>query len=171
MANETLPDVHECLRTLASQPGVLWSGLMNRNDHRLISVNCDGSARASGPAECVLIEAIMTASTALAERLGLGLASEWEHRFENGSLLVLAPEPHCCLIVCHSKGAPMPLLRMALRDVASSLPPPNAPTEFAPFDVLNLSDSSPLGDFADFGTLPARDASHHSEVYNPFTSA
>lgn len=171
MATSSQPEADACLRTLAAQPGVLWVGLMNRTSPSLKTLNPDGSARQSGPAESVLVEAIMTASNALSERLGLGRAADFEHRFEQGGLLIHSPDTGHCLILCHRPEAPVPLLRMALRDAARHLPPaaPSAAPSMA--EVFAFPDPGSLGGLPDFVTPATRDASFQSEVYNPFTSA
>lgn len=168
MAPPSQSETDDCLRTLARQPGVLWVGLMNRTSPSLRTLNPDGSARQSGPAESVLVEGIMTASNALSERLGLGRAADFEHRFEQGGLLIHSTEAGHCLILCHRTEAPVPLLRMALRDAARLLPPPSAPSVA---EVFAFSDPRSLGGLPDFFPPAARDASFQSEVYNPFTSA
>lgn len=167
----SMTEVHHGLRSLASQPGILWIAVMNRTSPGFISLTSEGELRQSAPTESVLIEAIMTASSALSERLGLGQALDFEHRFEQGGLLVHSPDPTRSLILCHTREATVPLLRMALREAAQTLPPQSPPTAPDAFDAFSFPDPGPLGSVADFGNLTPPEAPPHSVVYNPFTSA
>lgn len=164
-------EVHHCLQSIASQPGALWAGLLNRTRPGLISLNPEGILRKSEPAESVLIEAIMTAAAALSERLGLGPSLDFEHRFEQGGLLIHTPDPSRSLIVCHTREATVPLLRMTLREAARTLPPQDPVSTPASFDTSAFPDPGPLGSTTDFGNPFAAQAPPHSLVYNPFTSA
>lgn len=164
-------EVHHCLQSIASQPGALWAGLLNRTRPGLISLNPEGTLRKSEPAESVLIEAIMTAASALSGRLGLGQSLDIEHRFEQGGLLIHSPDPSRSLIVCHTREATVPLLRMTLREAARTLPPQDPVSTPASFDTSAFPDPGPLGSTTDFGNPFAAQAPPHSLVYNPFTSA
>lgn len=155
------------LRQLAAQSGVLWSGLLDRSNATLHTFLPDGSTRPSTPADCVLIDAIITASSALSDRIGLDTPTDFEHRSSNGGLLIHTPSASKALVLCHGPAAPLPLLRLALRECARLLPtpasPPSQPWQPAP---PVWADSAPAL------TRPqALAASGQSEVYNPFTSA
>ena len=144
---------------------------MNRTRPGLISLNPEGTLRKSEPAESVLIEAIMTAAAALSERLGLGPSLDFEHRFEQGGLLIHTPDPSRSLILCHTREATVPLLRMSLREAARTLPPQEPVSTPASFDTAAFPDPGPLDDMTDFGNPFAPQTPTHSLVYNPFTSA
>lgn len=165
-ANPT-PVVVASLCQLAAQSGVLWSGLLDRSNPGLLTFNPDGSVRPSSPSEGVLIEAIMTASSALSNRIGLDSPTDFDHRSTNGGLLIHSPDSSRCLIVCHGPAAPIPLLRLALRVCAQHLPvpiPPQIPS-WQPMAPI-WSDLPP-----ELGQPPVLAASDHSVVYNPFNSA
>jgi hypothetical protein len=144
---------------------------MNRTRPGLISLNPEGTLRKSEPAESVLIEAIMTAASALSERLGLGPSLDFEHRFEQGGLLIHTPDPSRSLILCHTREATVPLLRMSLREAARTLPPQDPVSTPVSFDAAAFPDPGPLDGMTDFGNPFAPQAPTHSLVYNPFTSA
>lgn len=162
MSDFPSPEVAACLRSLSTLSGVLWAGLCDRTCMDLVGMLPDGSSRPAGPAEAVLLEAITTAAAALSDRLGLGTPAEFEHRFTSGGLLILCPDSSRSLLLCHSPGAPVALLRLALRDAALLLPPPPA-SPGQPRDLASLDWQAPP---ADFTRSPDQ-----SEVYNPFTSA
>jgi hypothetical protein len=113
----------------------------------------------------------MTAASALSGRLGLGQSLDIEHRFEQGGLLIHSPDPSRSLIVCHTREATVPLLRMTLREAARTLPPQDPVSTPASFDTSAFPDPGPLGSTTDFGNPFAAQAPPHSLVYNPFTSA
>lgn len=155
------------LRQLATHPGVLWSAQLDRSSATLHSFLSDGSSRPSNPADNVLIDAIMTASSALSDRIGLDTPTDFEHRSPKGGLLIHAPDSSTVLVLCHESNAPLPLLRLALRDCARllrALPSAQSqPWQPAP----RIWADSPL---APTSPLPLA-AAGQSEVYNPFTSA
>lgn len=155
------------LRQLAAQTGVLWSGLLDRSNATLHAFLPDGSSRPSTPADSVLIDAIVTASSALSDRIGLDTPTDFEHRSSNGGLLIHTPNASTGLVLCHGPAAPIPLLRLALRDCARLLPTPAPPPSksWQPAPPIWADSPPPL-------TRPqALAASGQSEVYNPFTSA
>jgi hypothetical protein len=167
MSSSPHPAVMASLRQLAAQSGVLWSGLLDRSNATLLAFLPDGSFRPSTPADSVLIDAIITASSALSDRIGLDTPTDFEHRSSNGGLLIHAPNTSKALVLCHGPAAPLPLLRLALRDCARLLPAP-ASTPSQPWQPAPpiWADSAPAL------TRPqALAASGQSEVYNPFTSA
>jgi hypothetical protein len=166
-------EVLKILCGLATQPGTLWSALMARASPGLncVSVHADGSPRPSSPTESVLIEAIMTASNALSERLGLGHASDFEHRFDAGGLLIHCPDATRCLILCHGQDAPVALLRLGLRAAGGCLPAPSLPPPAHELEDFSFSGAGSPTTTPDFGMTPDPLAPNHSEVYNPFIPA
>lgn len=167
MTTSHLSATSAALSHLGSLPGVFWSGLMDRSRAGLHSINSDGSTRPSNPTESVLIEAIMSASSALSERIDLDTPTYFEHRSGNGGLLLHAFSPSSCLVIRHGPGAPIPILRLAMRDSALRLSPQellqNSTSRAASLPNLELTcePSHPAAPSL-FG---------QSAIYNPFTSA
>ena len=168
MPDDPQREILAILRSLANQPGILWCGLLERPPSRFTCVHADGTPRQPNPAESVLIEAIMTASGALSERLGLGAARDFEHRFSTGGLIIHAPESSRCLILCHAQDANVALLRLSLRDASCRLPQPDLNSALNTFSFPGQAD---LSHFPDFSVHPVPPPSPQSEVYNPFSSA
>lgn len=166
-SSQPMPDwVAAVLTPLASMPGVLWCGLLERPQSRLHLLPAVGPESSSLPRDNtvaqVLVDAILTAATALGEQLHQGSARELMFAFQDtGLMLITPPTPGCAILLAHAQGPGTTMLRLALHQAAESY-----------LGIPDVSSGEPSIGAAD--ALIASSLSNpdmQSEVYNPFTSA
>lgn len=168
-SSQTLPDwVNAALSPLASLPGVLWCGLLERRQSclHLLPATAPESAALPGDRTIVqvLVDALLTAGTALGDQLHQGPARELAFQFDQtGLLLATHPSSECAFLLAHAPGPGTALLRLALRRAAEGCA--GRPETSTPALQPSLEDPAA---FTDPGWTAAPP---QSEVYNPFTSA